>query len=146
MLTFLFRNLAFMILSNISIKTILWSLLTLYLGSDAGLNTKYYLKQFRPEIWTRSNTMLRCLVFIETLVIFSLAFPHFSTKIEDSRNFAVIVHRANMEEIMRFRRRIEEEKLNRRYGPAFADSYSFEEKVKVANILQTIRKLHKFGN
>ena len=51
-----------------------------------------------------------------------------------------------MEEIMRFQKRIEEEKLDKKYGPAFADSYSFEEKVKVANILETIRKLHKFGN
>ena len=58
----------------------------------------------------------------------------------------MIVHRANMEEIMRFQRRIEEENLNKEYGPAFADSYSYEEKVKVANVLQTIRKLHRFGN
>ena len=51
-----------------------------------------------------------------------------------------------MAEIMRFRKRIEEEKLDEKYGPAFADSYEYEEKLKVANILQTIRKLHKFGN
>lgn len=90
--------------------------------------------------------MLRSLVFIQTFFIFSIAFPHFSTKIEDSRDFAVNIHRANMAEIMRFRKRIEEEKLDEKYGPAFADSYEYEEKLKVANILQTIRKLHKFGN
>ena len=105
-----------------------------------------YIKQSGAEDWSRSITMLRCLVFLQTWLIFSHSFPHFSTEMEDSRNFAVIVHRANMEEIMRFQRRIEEEKLNQKYGPAFADSYSYDEKVKVANILQTIRKLHKFGN
>ena len=123
-------------------------LTTLYPCSEAGWeqSPNTYLKQFRAEDWSRSITMLRCLVFIQTLAIFAHSFPHFSTKIEDSRNFAVFIHRANMEEIMRFQRRIEEETLNRNYGPAFADSYSYEEKMRVANVLQTIRKLHKFGN
>ena len=58
----------------------------------------------------------------------------------------MIIHRANFEEIMKFRKRLEEEELNRRYGPAFADSYSFEDRVNVANILKTIRFLHSIGN
>ena len=31
------------------------------------------------------------------------------------------------------------------YGPAFADGYSYQEKVRTARILKTIRQLHRLG-
>ena len=90
--------------------------------------------------------MFRSAIFTLSLVITSTTFPHSTRDTEGLRNYAVIVHRENMDEIMKFQRRIEEEELNMKYGPAFADSYSYEDKVNVANILRTIRSLHRIGN
>ena len=39
-----------------------------------------------------------------------------------------------------------EAELINKYGPAFAESYKYEDRVRVAKVLETIRKLHSRGN
>ena len=39
-----------------------------------------------------------------------------------------------------------EAELIAKYGPAFADSYQYEDRVRVAKVLETIRKLHNRGH
>ena len=90
--------------------------------------------------------MFRYLLLSSSIIALAMGLPHFRSSTEDSRHFAMTVHRANAEEIKKFQMRLEEQELNSQYGPAFADSYSYQERVRVANILRTIRALHKFGN
>ena len=47
---------------------------------------------------------------------------------------------------MDFQRRLAEADLDLTYGPAFADSYSYDEKVRIAETIKMIRRLHRQGN
>lgn len=57
-----------------------------------------------------------------------------------------MVHEAKIREIKEFMQRLQEAELLRNYGPAFAESYNYEDKLQVAHILKMIRRLHKYGN
>ena len=63
----------------------------------------------------------------------------------DSGQYAHQIHLENIKQIMNFQQRFEEAKLISEYGPAFADSYEHEDKVRTARLLKTIRQLHEIG-
>ena len=47
---------------------------------------------------------------------------------------------------MEFQQKLAEADLDLSYGPAFADSYSYDEKVRIAETIKMIRRLHRQGN
>ena len=63
-----------------------------------------------------------------------------------SGEYALQIHEENIKQIMNFQRRFEEAKLLSQYGPAFASEYSYEDKVRTAKLMKTIRQLHMQGN
>ena len=48
--------------------------------------------------------------------------------------------------MMEFQQRLAEADLDMSYGPAFADSYSLEDKIRIAETIKMIRRLHYQGN
>ena len=61
-------------------------------------------------------------------------------------NLALRIHNQKISEIMEFHQSLEEADLDRSYGPAFADSYSLDEKIRIAETIKMIRRLHQHGN
>ena len=61
-------------------------------------------------------------------------------------NPALRIHNKKLSEIMEFQQRLAEADLDLTYGPAFADSYSFDEKSRIAETIKMIRRLHLQGN
>lgn len=61
-------------------------------------------------------------------------------------NLALRIHNQKISEIMEFNQRLAEAALDMSYGPAFADSYSFDDKIRIAETIKMIRRLHNQGN
>ena len=45
-----------------------------------------------------------------------------------------------------FQQRLDEANLIKNYGPAFATNYDYQEKIRVAKIIQAIKMFHGRGN
>ena len=65
---------------------------------------------------------------------------------KDNGHYAHQVHLENIKQVAQFQKRFEEQKLINEFGPAFADSYEHEDKVRTARLLKTIRQLQMSGN
>ena len=61
-------------------------------------------------------------------------------------NLALRIHNQKISELMEFHQRLAEASLDMSYGPAFADSYSFDDKIRIAETIKMIRRLHNQGN
>ena len=61
-------------------------------------------------------------------------------------NQALRIHNKKISEIMEFQQKLAEADLDLSYGPAFADSYSYDEKLRISDTIKMIRRLHRQGN
>ena len=74
----------------------------------------------------------------------NIYFSKLSKGVEE--NLALRIHNQKISEMMEFQRRLAEADLDMSYGPAFADSYSLEDKIRIAETIKMIRRLHYQGN